>query len=745
MLRAEPVGGSAPSAAAELSRPAAAATSAAIPWTTRLPREAIAGVSAAVSMLPTCLSSGLLAYAPFGPELSARGAAAGLIGATAGGFFAALAARSSFIVSLPRASSALVQASLATALLVHQPFASDLPLGLVAMAACVLLAGLWQVAFGVLGVANIIKFTPHPVLAGFVNGVALLIAISGFRILFRDTGTGHGMVSALAFAGAVTLLIVSLERRALRVPAAIIGLAAGTLAFYALRALMPGVPLGPTVGTLALKVTDVLRTAADGGTYAALLAEAPKILETSLVIAVVTSLESLLVLRIARNLEPLPADGSRFLIAQGIGNAAAASLGGIALSAGPSQSIATFRAGGRTRLAGLCAAVSLFALGMFAQAILAAVPEAVLCAILFANSVAVADRWSVRVVRDALFRTKRQRTSAWKNLGVIVAVTAITAASSVTAGVFAGIALSCLIFIANMSRPLVRRRARGDVMFSRRVRPERDAELLRRSGRRRIILDLEGVMFFGNTDDLCTEIEALFGGCDMVLLDFRRVADIDVSAVGALEQAVSRSRAKQKLLLFCGLPAPHAGMFATDGENDQETTVFTDLDTALEWMEEKALREEGHSEFEELPLDQIEFLHGLQPHEIDLVNKYLMPMSFPAGTVLCHEGEEADYLWILSSGSVSVWLSGRDGQPDKRVAAVARGTTVGELSLLDRGTRSATVRADEDVTGYMIDRETFDTLQQEHPHIGAALVINIAREIAFRLRRTSQTFATEGS
>ncbi|HEX9461423.1 MAG TPA: SulP family inorganic anion transporter [Alphaproteobacteria bacterium] len=751
MPRATAAADASPVTEAPLSRLTAAPTSGngerassgdaqAIGWPARMVREILAGIAACVAILPTCLSSALLAYAPFGPGLTARGAAAGLIGAIAGGFFAALTARSSFIISIPRPGGALALASLAAVLLADPLFAGNPALCFLAMAVCLLLAGLWQVAFGALGVANLIKFTPHPVLAGFINGVALLIALGAFHILWRGAETAYGALSALAFAAVLTVVVIYFERRKTGLPAPIAGLAIGMAAFYVIRELAPGLPLGPTVGALSLDVNSVMSPAADGGVYAALRAEAPAILLTSLVIAVVTSLETLLVARMIRNLGPLPPDGARFLLGQGIGNVAAAALGGIAISAGPSQSLTAFRAGGRTRLTGLSAAVLLLIVGALAPGVLAAIPQVVLCAILFANSILVVDPWSLRLLRDA-FRAKTRRGSIWKNLAVIVAVTAITGIMSVTEGVMAGIVLSCLIFIVSMSRPLVRRRQRGDKVFSQRVRPERDVEILRRVGHRRAVLELQGVMFFGNTDDLCTEIETLFGDVDIILLDCRRVADIDISAIGALEQAVAKARAARKHLLFCHMPELHMGLFATNAEAGSDTTVFGDLDTALEWMEETVLREEGASEFEELPLDQIEFLHGLDAREIAEVRKHLMPMSFPGGGDLCRQGEEADYLWILSSGSVSIWVDGQNGQGAKRIAGLARGTIVGEMALLEGGRRSATVRADEDVTGYMIDRETFDALLLERPRIGGTILINIAREMARRLRRTSQAFS----
>jgi hypothetical protein len=250
-------------------------------------------------------------------------------------------------------------------------------------------------------------------------------------------------------------------------------------------------------------------------------------------------------------------------------------------------------------------------------------------------------------------------------------------------------------------------------------------------------------MFFGNTDDLCTEIETLFAHVDVILLDFRRVVDVDVSSIGALEQTMAKARTRRKVLVFCNVPAAYRRLFAPEAAPGEEPSVFSDRDTALEWMEEKALHEAGRSTFEEVPLEQVEFLRGLAPDEIETIRKYLLPMSFPAGTVLCREGEEADYLWILSSGSVSILVEPGDGRPGRRITSLARGTTVGEMAFIAGGTRSATVRADEDVTGYMLDRDTFDVLFHEHPRLGGRMLANIGRELARRLRASYQAFDVE--
>jgi MFS superfamily sulfate permease-like transporter len=709
-------------------------------WASTIAREAIAGAVSAVTVLSIALAAGLLAYAPLGPEFAARGAAAGLLAAIVGGLATALAAPSSFIMTGPRSNLALVQAGLAVVLLGREPFTSNPTLVLMAVSVCLLLAGVAQIALSLLRLDRIIRFVPHPVLAGFLNGVSLLIALGAFHLVVRGTTSDLGVVSGLGFAAILTTLILYLERRKVRFPPAIAGLLVGTAIFYALRGLVPELPLGPTVGHVAIDLRSMMTLAGGPQDYAALANQAPQILLSSLIIALVATLDGVLIGRVARNLQPTARSGPRFLVGQGLGNVMAGIVGGTPISGIPGTTVAVFHAGGRTRLVGIASALLLLLLVAGFPGILSGIPLVAVCAGLFANSIRVVDTWSVGLVRHAIRRTGRNRTIVWKNLAVIVAVMAVTATTSVTAGVVAGVVMSCVIFIVDMSRPLVRRRERGDVVFSRRVRTERDVEILRGSGHRRIVLNLQGVMFFGNTDDLCTEIETLFGEADIILLDFRRVADIDVSAVGALEQAMAKARARKKLLLFCSVPAPHVALFAEESRPAASPALFVDRDTALEWMEETALHEAGRSEFEEVPLEEVEFLDGLLKSEIEVVRRYLLPMSFPAGTILCRQGEDADYLWILSSGSVSLLLEKADGQPGRRIASLARGTVVGEMTFLAGGTRSETIRADENVTGYMVDRETFDTLLRDHPSLGGKLLANIGRDMARRVRATYSAF-----
>ena len=92
----------------------------------------------------------------------------------------------------------------------------------------------------------------------------------------------------------------------------------------------------------------------------------------------------------------------------------------------------------------------------------------------------------------------------------------------------------------NMSRPIVRRTLFGTEIQSKRLRATKDVEILRDTGSNRAVMQLEGVLFFGNADDLSAQIKSLFQKTDMVTLDMRGVNDIDVSGANILRESRQR-------------------------------------------------------------------------------------------------------------------------------------------------------------------------------------------------------------
>jgi anti-anti-sigma factor len=253
-----------------------------------------------------------------------------------------------------------------------------------------------------------------------------------------------------------------------------------------------------------------------------------------------------------------------------------------------------------------------------------------------------------------------------------------------------------------------------------------------------VVLELQGVLFFGNADDLANEIRNLDERIDTVILDLRRVGDIDTSGAAVLQQIAQRLRNRKRRLVVCGAGEAVSSVIRTAIGQDGTENLFPDLDTALECMEERTLRDASadRSRAVALRLDRIDLVQDMSTEQIRILEAYLENASYGSGTILCREGEPSDRLWILTHGSVSVWIAGDQGE--RRLTSLGTGTTVGEMGLLEREPRSARVVADEDVECFVLKAEAYQTLLREHPNIWHILLANIAKDMAYRLRVTNE-------
>jgi sulfate permease, SulP family len=705
-----------------------------------LRRETIAGMTLAVISLPPAVAAGLLVYGQLGHSFAAVGVLAGLYGAVFAGVVAALIAHSSFVTTLPAASVVIIPAALVASLKNLPPFAGHPELIFAAVAVCTLLAGAIQIVFGALNVGRIIKFTPHPVIAGFIDSVAILIILSQLRPFFRwGAAAGHWVAiqrpAMLAFVLVLSLTIIAVTQASKKIPGAVAGLIVGTAAYYGIRALAPDVNLGVTLGMVPVHFPPISPFVhlTDADTRAAILSIGPHLLFVSLTVAAVTTLQALLAFRVAQNLSDIPPWPRRDVIAQGAGNCVSALFGGVIAYPLPSVTTFGFRAGARTRIAPILCSLLLFLTAFLLSTWLAKIPVAVLSAILISISFYMFDRCSFRLLESLFHRRPNfEWRTTWQSLSIIVVVVFVSIADSIVLGAVAGFLLSCLIFMMDMSRPIVRRRIRGDITFSKRSRSADDLSILRRTGARRIALELQGVLFFGNADELSEVVERLLPDCDMILFDLRGIVDIDVSGVTILRGIVARCRARRKRVLFCNVPDTlSSAMFA-----GQASAVLSDFDSALEWMEEEALLTAGGARRRSEPIapEAMDLMKAFDEHERDVFMSSLQGRKFPAGAVMCEEGEDADRMWILTAGTVSVRVRGPGQGDPSRVSNVGAGMTVGEMSLLDGGLRSATVVCDEDVESYELTRAGFDQLVERHPPLARKLFNYFTRQLIQRVR-----------
>lgn len=704
------------------------------------PRDLLAGLNAACVTLPLGLTAGILVYAPMGPEYYAQGAAAGLLTTIVAGALAALFSSSSFIIVGPLASTSIIPAALTAYLMNEATFARAPHFIVLAIAICIILSGLLQIIFGVLNLGRVIKFTPHSVIAGFINSVGFLIILSQIRPYFRFEEETPGFVriehpAQLLFVIALAVCIAIFRDNFKRLPAPLFGLFVGTLGFYGLHYLFPDLPLGQTIGKLPFSFppSSPLWTLGDAQARAALFSVGPHLLLISLTLAAVATLQSLLAFRVAQNLAQLPPRPPRDLVAQGLANFASGLTGGIMALTTAAPTDASFRAGGHTRIAGITnAIITLLIVALFSST-LAAIPVVVLSAILVSIGYQVLDRWTFRLFRDAYSkRLGVNRSHARQDLSVVLLVMAVSVASTIVAGAIAGVVLSCLIFIVNMTRPIIRRHYFGDQIFSKRSRPRDDIAFLLRTARERAVLELQGVLFFGNADDLSNLVNEMLKESKMVLLDMRGISAVDVSGATVLANMVTRAKARGCTIILCNVSSSRLDTTSIA----KESIIFPDLDSALECMENESLRAAAARPADEaIPLAALDLTREFDADEIELLRSLLTPREFEPGKVICSESEDADRMWVLTKGSVSVNLRAESGF--RRIASLTAGTTVGEMAMLEGAARSATITADGEVSSYELSREAFATIRREHPVLALKVITYFAQEMTRRLRQSN--------
>jgi SulP family sulfate permease len=714
------------------------------------------GFASALVVIPQSLALGLLAFAVLGPEWAAFGLIAGVLSSVIGGFASGLVPAARAQIMCPRTSATVVFAGILGALAAHPllqtPQGPDVAQVLTLAFIAVFLSGLFQMAFGLLGFGRAIKFVPYPVLAGFMNGIALLMLTSqigpalGVDIgrspldVLRDPSLMHP--ASLIVTVFVVATIMLAPRITSRLPVLVCGLIAGGVLHYLIAAVAPD-SVGPVVGMLPAvefaphELIAMIHLAGrdEIGTWVAFL------LPSALLLAAVISLDGLLAAVITDPLTRSRHNSRRLLQGQGVGSVLAAAFGALPPVLNTHTRAANYVAGGRTSLSALFHGLIMLGAVLVLQPLVARIPVAVLAGVIIYTAWMLCDRWT----RDLLRRLGADgvdRREILLNLAVVAAVALSLLLVSMMVAFAVGIAAAVLLLLVKLSGSPVRRALDGTVRTSLKVRnPEARARLLPLARKIRIF-ELEGTIFFGTADCLQTDIENLPADTRYVILDFRHVTDIDASGARALETLghTAARRDMRVLLSHVREDEAHGRYLHALGITAavSQEFWFPDLDRALEWAEDQLL---GRGRFEdgpELAPQDMALFSGLDAGELAMVTALLERHELAHGEAVFTEGDAGDRMYLIARGAVSIKVRLADASRARRLATFVPGVFFGEMGMIEGGRRSADAFAKgECVVLYSLTAENLACVVQQHPQTGVKLYRNLNRETAARLRVTS--------
>jgi sulfate permease, SulP family len=542
------------------------------------------GITAGIVALPLALA--------FGAQTE-LGAVAGLYGAIALGFFAALFGGTAVQISGPTAPMTVVSAVIiAEAVQKFGSLESALPLVL----ATFFMAGLLQILMGVLGLGRYIRYIPYPVVSGFMSGIGVIIIIGQIFPLFGALTPTGGSLAVLKnlddlpgvidyealVLSVVAIILVYLTPRIIKIiPSTLIALIGvtilGFLIFKGEVALISDASGGKMPSGLPMLHTDIFKPLMD-------LSNWRIILKYAATLAALGAIDTLLTSIVADNITKTRHNSNQELIGQGIGNMFAGLIAGLPGAGATMRTVINANSGGRTKLSGMVAAVLLLTILLGLGPLVGVVPNAVLAAILLTVGIGIIDYKGLRNI------TKVPRADA----AVMIVVLLLTVFIGLLEAVGVGLLMASILFMKTISDVVERRTLSAPLKEYADEVPWSDEEGLMDSiGDKVYIKHLDGPLFFGFASRF-QEIAKAKEGIRLVIFRMKKVPYIDQSGLYAMEEAILELYKQNIKVVFTGLQDQPRAMLESVKIIPNlvgEDFIFHDFASCVPWLHDYCSRE----------------------------------------------------------------------------------------------------------------------------------------------------------
>ncbi|OAN82441.1 sodium-independent anion transporter [Jannaschia sp. EhC01] len=440
--------------------------------------------------------------------------------------------------------------------------------------ATVILMGLIQIGVGVMKWGKFIRLVPHPVMLGFVNGLAIVIFLAQlgqFQVPGSAEASGHGMASGEWLQGTemammlglvvLTMAIIwALPKLTTTVPAPLagIGITAAIVLIFGIDVPRVGDLAEISGGFPAFHVPFSFSGGEIPGIYGDFLA--PFTWETFWIIApyagilaAIGLIESLLTLNLVGEITGEKGGASQECVAQGVANTVTGFFGGMGGCAMIGQSMINVKSGARTRVAGIVAALFLLSFILVGAPIIEQIPLAALVGVMFMVVIGT-FAWNSLTI---LFKVPL--TDAF----VIILVTVVTVATDLATAVVVGVIVSALAYAWQNAKRIH--------AITRDSTTEQGAK----------VYEIQGPLFFGSSDGFM-ELFDVENDPDTVIVDFNGSRVADQSALQAIEAVAGRYEAAGKRIMLrhltrdCHALLTKAGHLVVDSDDDPDYEIATD-------------------------------------------------------------------------------------------------------------------------------------------------------------------------
>jgi SulP family sulfate permease len=428
--------------------------------------------------------------------------------------------------------------------------------GLSGLFMCTMMAGVILVALGVSGVGSAVKYIPRPVVVGFTNGIAVLIASTQIKDFFglriaempdefvarvQVLATHFGTLSpTTTIVGINTVLIVAVAPRFLkRVPGTIVAMLGLTIAATVMA--LPIETIGSRFGSIPSGLPRL-----DMPTFHPALI--PKLLVPAMTVAMLGAVESLLSATVADRMMGTRHNPNVELIAQGMANIMSPPFGGLPATGAIARTATSIRSGAKTPVAGMIHALTVLLILMFATPLAATIPLSVLAGILFVVAYNMGEWHEI----PALLKLSKTDIAVW-----LVTFT-LTVVADLTVAVEVGMVLAALLFIRRVANTTSVARVTGRLIEEGSVHSLQGVSIPKYAA----VFRIHGPFLFGTTDKLATIVDRVKHLPPIVILRLRHVPAMDASGLQALEDLADQLHASGRTLVLCGAREQPAHLMA---------------------------------------------------------------------------------------------------------------------------------------------------------------------------------------
>jgi len=447
---------------------------------------------------------------------------------------------------------------------------------------CTMLAGVLLVIMGVTGLGGMVKYFPRPVVVGFTNGIAILIASTQIRDLFglrmehvpgdffhrmgalaENFHTLNWVATILGFASLAVMIFCAKFLK--HIPGAILvcfGATAAVAVFH--------LPV-ETIGTRFGGIPSGLPHLAVPHLQPSLLLH---LLSPAVTVAMLGAIESLFSAVVSDRMSGDKHNPNVELIAQGIANITSPLFGGLPATGAIARTATNVRSGARTPVAGIVHALTLLAVILFAAPLVKDVPLAALAGILFMVAYNMGDWAEI----PEILKLSTADISVW-----LLTLT-LTVVADLTLAVEVGMILAAFSFIRKISQTTTVSKVTDEYIEGGRPHILQDKDIPDYAA----VYRIHGPFLFGVTDKISQITDDVTSLPPIVIMRLRNMTAIDATGIAALEELAAQLQASGRTMLVCGAtPQPAALMREAGFERHVGAeNICANIDEALKRAEE---------------------------------------------------------------------------------------------------------------------------------------------------------------